>query len=342
MKKLLMTTALVGSTLVASNAFAQTTVTGNLNISYKAISAEPATTAALTNSQRGFGNEVQLNIQNKGKLNNGMDYAAGFSIENDSQQTATQYNENIYIDFIAGNTTITFGQDHIQNIDRTTSTLVTGMEAGDLVLSGTAAGSGQSIFLTAPGADPAQAFGAGIVQTIPGFGKVSALYVPSNSNLQTGTGGDKSVAEGDVGAHEIGFVGDFGVKGLNVHLFRNEAQKVGTENQKAKGENYGLSYNFGQVTVGYDLKKAQGVTTNSDTKQNGFGLAFAVSPNLTLGANYTKADKDGLVDAKSKALQLGYSLGPVSLVAAAAKQENVTGVSGVDKDVIYLAARTNF
>ncbi len=35
MKKLLLTSALIGSTLVASNAFAQTTVTGNLDISYK-------------------------------------------------------------------------------------------------------------------------------------------------------------------------------------------------------------------------------------------------------------------------------------------------------------------
>jgi hypothetical protein len=78
MKKLLLTTALAGATLVASNAIAQTTVSGNLDISFKNLSRE-GTAGATQASQRGFGKEAQLNIQNKGKLNNGMDYAAGFS-----------------------------------------------------------------------------------------------------------------------------------------------------------------------------------------------------------------------------------------------------------------------
>jgi hypothetical protein len=144
MKKLLLTSALIGSTLVAGNAIAQTTVTGNLNIAYKAISVEPATSAM--NTGRGFGNEQQINIQNKGKLNNGLDYAAGFSIENDGAQTGTLFNENVYIDFIAGNTTLTIGTDHIQNSDRTTSTLVGGMEAGDMAL-GNSTAAGRSIYL---------------------------------------------------------------------------------------------------------------------------------------------------------------------------------------------------
>lgn len=144
MRKLLLTTALIGSTLVAGNAIAQTTVSGNLNISYKAGAADAAT-GTTTNSGRGFGNEQQLNIQNKGALNNGMNYAAGFSIENDGSQTGTLFNENTFIDFIAGNTTVTIGVDHIQNIDRTTSTLLNGMEAGDMA-SGV---NGTSVFLTA-------------------------------------------------------------------------------------------------------------------------------------------------------------------------------------------------
>ena len=69
MRKLLLTTALIGSTLVAGNAIAQTTVSGNLNISYKASASDAASGSTTTNSGRGFGNEQQLNIQNKGKLN---------------------------------------------------------------------------------------------------------------------------------------------------------------------------------------------------------------------------------------------------------------------------------
>lgn len=343
MKKLLLTTALIGSTLVAGNAIAQTTVSGNLNIAFKAITAKPSTSAGTTG--RGFGNEQQINIQNKGKLNNGLEYAAGFSIENDGAQTATLFNENVYIDFIAGNTTLTFGQDHIQNIDRTTSTLVGGMEAGDMAIgnsTGTAAS--QSIFLTAPGADPAQAYGVGIIQTIPSFGKVSALYVPTNANLSTSTSGDKTFVEGDSAAYEIGFVGDLGVKGLNVHLFRNQANKaVSTDANKLSGENYGVSYNFGTVTVGYDRKINNAVAVSSDTTQNGYGIALAVNPNLSIAANYTVAEKEGTAaDAKAKTIALGYNLGAVSLVASYSQMDNITGVAGVDRDVLYLAARTSF
>jgi hypothetical protein len=343
MKKLLLTTALIGSTLVAGNAIAQTTVTGNLNIAYKAISVEPATSAGTTG--RGFGNEQQINIQNKGKLNNGLDYAAGFSIENDGAQTATLFNENVYIDFIAGNTTITLGTDHIQNSDRTTSTLVGGMEAGDMALGNSnAAGADQSIFLTSVGADPAQAYGIGIIQTIPSFGKISALYVPTNANLQTGTAGDKSFVEGDSSAVELGFVGDLGVKGLNIHLFRNEASKVSSaQANKLTGENYGISYNFGQVTLGYDRKKTGAITANADITQDGFGVAYAVNPQITVAANYTTAEKQGTAtDAEARSVSLGYNLGAVSIIASYSQIENILGTSGADRDVLYLAARTSF
>ena len=347
MRKLLLTTALIGSTLVAGNAIAQTTVSGNLNISYKASASDATSGSTTTNSGRGFGNEQQLNIQNKGKLNNGMDYAAGFSIENDGAQSTSLFNENTFIDLIAGNTTLTFGIDHIQNIDRTTSTLLNGMEAGDMA----SGANGTSVFLTAPGSDPAQSYHAGITQTIPGIGKVSFLYAPSDSGAGEATSTDKNFVENNSeSAMEIGFAGDLGVKGLNAHAFANK-QKATTGSKTVtpasvndhKGYNWGASYNMGSVTLGYDYKKEGAVAVNADVKQNSFGAAYAVDKNLTVGLNYTKADKESAsVDAKAKTLLVGYSLGPVALIANVSQLENITGVSGVDANVIYLAARTSF
>ena len=149
---------------------------------------------------------------------------------------------------------------------------------------------------------------------------------------------------------EIGFVGDLGVKGLNAHAFTNK-QKATTGSKAVtatsvndhKGHNIGASYNFGSVTLGYDYKKEGAVAVNSDVKQNSFGAAYAVDKNLTVGLNYTKADKEGAsVDAKAKTLLVGYSLGPVALIANVSQLENITGVSGVDANVVYLAARTSF
>jgi hypothetical protein len=127
MKNMLTRTALVGSALLLSTtlANAQTTVSGNLAINFKGITSDQA---GARSDYQFFGKEAQINIANKGKLSNGMEYAAGFSLEFDGADAnkTTEYNsallqgatnENTYIDFIAGNTTVTFGADHIQNPD---------------------------------------------------------------------------------------------------------------------------------------------------------------------------------------------------------------------------------
>jgi hypothetical protein len=347
MRKLLLSTAIASATLVASNAIAQTTVSGSLDISYKMVGSN--TTAATTNSFNGFGKEAQINIQNKGKLNNGMDYAAGFSLEDDGNQATTLFNENTFINLISGNTTLHVGQDHIQNSDRTLANFV-GLIAEDLTNS-TGTGLAGDIFLPAVGADPAQAFGVGIIQAIPNIGTFSALYVPSNTSALVG-GDDVGADSADESAYEIGFVGGLGVKGLSAHAFMNKQDKTNSTtatNRDIEGLNYGLSYNMGAITVGYNYKKTEFTAIPSttvgtgETKQNEFGIAYALSPNLTVAANYTKADPSStLVDAKSKSLAVGYNLGAIALTAQAAKLENYTGVADVDADVLYLRASTKF
>ena len=359
MKKLLTTTAIVAA--LSAPAIAQTTVTGNLDIAYKAFSNDLA--ASKTKSGRGFGKEAQINISNKGKLNiAGWEYAAGFSLEDDGNQTTATFDENTYIDFINGNTLITIGNDHIQNSDQSTATFV-GLIAEDL-----ANGSGTDIFLSDVGANPKESFGVGIVQTIPGFGSVSALYVPTNANgsgagvnssvarLRT-AGGDDSFTETDgESAYEIGFQGDLGVKGLKVIAFTNKEKatagnKVVQSNltDDIKGTNLGASYNMGQLTVGYGYKKHErafeSAINGKEIKQDEFGIAYAISPALTVAANYTKADGNGTTlsgEAKMKSIAVGYNLGPVAISAQAAQLENYTGTPGDDADVLYLRASTKF
>ena len=354
MKKLLLTSALAGATLVASNAIAQTTVSGNLDISFKAISGE-STTVGGAGSHRGFGKEAQINIQNKGKLNNGMDYAAGFSIEDDGNQTNTLFNENTYIDFISGNTTLTIGQDHIQHSERTLGNFV-GLIAEDLSNTSNTSQVTTDGFLSAVGADPAQSMGVGIMQKTP-VGTFSALYVPSNQRDANASLGaeDGTQDTSDESAYEIGFVGDLGVKGLSAHAFVNKEGKVGGETKDHKGYNYGIAYNFGAITAGYNYKKSENTTTAAATtvtaneiKQNEFGLAYAVSPNLSIGANYTKSESNGTgakADAESRSIAVGYNLGAIALTAQVAQLENInfaTGSSNIDVDVLYLRASTKF
>jgi hypothetical protein len=360
MKKLLLTTALAGATLVASNAIAQTTVTGNLDISYRAVSNDRADKKQ--DNFRGFGKESQINIANKGKLTNGMDYAAGFSLEfdgNDTGLAATGAHDNLsggingentYIDLISGNTTITFGADHIQNPDSHAHInpagvgYITGYTTGVAGLYPTGANS------------PYNAYGAGVVQTLPGFGKISANYVPNptfaSSNV-SGTvgpeiGNEHKAASYDgaaESAYEFGFVGDFGVKGLNVLAFRmNETNKqdATAATSKTKGHRVGASYNFGQVTVGLDMVEttSAGNATTASVEVDGkaASITFAATKDLSLGLTYGKSDSSqaSTVDEKIKLVAIGYNLGPVAVNAVVRDIENQGGLTsnGDSQDAI--------
>jgi len=127
MKKLLLTTAIAG-VMVSGSAFAQTTITGELRLNYKAVGdVTGAAGASSTGAINGFGQEQQINIQTKGKLNVlGLDYAAGMSLENDGAQSTTLFNENTYMDFTnaSSGTTISISRDHIQRSDSDRSAAV--------------------------------------------------------------------------------------------------------------------------------------------------------------------------------------------------------------------------
>ena len=344
MKKLLVTSALAG-VMIGGSALAQTSVTGELRIGYKAISNDSA-----IQSNRGFGTEQQINIQTKGKTNIGWDYAAGFSLENDGNETtqsATLFNENVYMDFINGNTTLTIGRDHIQRSDTARSNgVLFGYDPRDVVDGmGTVVTDSSILFQQNIGAAPSQNFGIGIVQNAPGIGSFSINYVPENS--ATVAASEASMNVGGKRAYEVGFVGDLGVKGLNVYAFKHEEQKLDTNTKKREGENYGIKYTMGQITAGYTRKESNGggtiggtaiLSSGIDVTENHYGLAYAVNNNLTVGANLFRAEAKGASaaafnqEAEIKVVQVGYNLGPVALTAGYAKAENLDGSTSATHD----------
>ena len=173
-------------TLGVSSAVAQTTVSGNLGLSYFATSN--SSTANTAKTFRGFGKESQINISNKGKLSNGMDYTAGFSLEMDGADVSNttnvtgtnlqgQQSENVYIDLISGNTTVSIGADHIQNPDVHLANIVGFGYIG-------ADGINNADATHPTHASSYSAYGVGVVQNIPGFGRVSFNYVPNNVSGQ--------------------------------------------------------------------------------------------------------------------------------------------------------------
>jgi hypothetical protein len=360
-KNILLTSALAGSLMfLGSNAIAQTKIDGTLVIGYKSVSYDAA--GSQKNGKSGFGREAQLNVSNTGSLNvGGLKYAAGFALEFDgaSEKNTTGNisigNENTYVDLIMDNTTLTFGVDHIQNSDRSTAHFV-GLNFEDF-------DNGDSYFQSAVGANPKESIGLGIIQKTP-VGSFSYFYVPTNGVNGANDDLDGIIDAGQgttantdrASAYEIGFVGNLGVKGLNVHAFKNkEKSNVGSVNEATglDGTNYGVSYNMGQFTVGVDKKKSTGIYSTADSNaerdQMTYGLAFAITPTLTLGASYAKNDISGATAAtsannteKAKLVSLGYNLGPVVAEIQYGTFEDLKGIAGADSDVVYARFITKF
>lgn len=350
--KLLITSALAGS-LIAGSALAQTTITGSLDLTYNLHSKDLSSGVG---SSRGLGRETQINIQNKGKLNIvGLEYAAGFALEFDGtgssngtvanvpDQSVT--NENVYIDFISGNTTFTIGVDHIQRG-------YAGAAPQIVNITDQMAGAGsQTTFVI--GARTSEAAGVGIMQNIPGTG-IRASYFYAPRALDTGTGDMNALTSrtGTNSSYEFGINGTntFGVKGLTVVAFANKSEKSAVANRgDIEGKQYGIGYNFGQFAIGIDklidknnnhaaqaADNAFGESTSRDKEADTqrIGATFAVNKDLTIGVVQTKTDFSGSSTASEnqtetvKALQVGYSLGPVALSLSHMKYSEMAGRGG--------------
>ena len=350
MKKLLLTTAIAG-VMVSGSAFAQTTITGELRLNYKAIgNVSPNSTSAIN----GFGQEQQINVQTKGKLNVlGLDYAAGFSLENDGAQSTTLFNENTYMDFTnaSSGTTISISRDHVQrsDTDRSAAVLV-GFSPNELSADGSTAN--RTIFSQNIGPAVGQAVTASIIQATP-IGRFSYSYAPTGNADQTTTASSnplsqtsENTAENDEeSAYEYGFTGDFGVKGLNTYYFKSHQKKsagVAAQTRDSEARSIGVAYNMGQFSVGYADKKynfikqsgGSGSTANTaDITEKHYGVAYAVNNTLSIGAIYAKGEYSGSPATQTtKGINIGYNLGPVALTVGYAQNEDLGGVAGAENN----------
>ena len=378
MKKILTSTALVGSLVLLGTGIsnAQTTVTGNLAMSYKAISTDQSTAAAKAGNQRGFGKESQINLTHTNKLSNGMGLVAGFSLEFDGSDaapansgttsTATNSwrgvsNENTYIDIISGNTTFTFGADHMQNPDNTVTNLV-GVADPDDIISGVGANS--TTLYSAAKNSAYQAYQFGITQTTP-IGKFSIAYAPdattgsANSDTQ-GYGSSNAVTNYDVdeSRYEIGFVGNLGVKDLTVQAFINKEDNAGrksavdgTTSSDLKGRMLAARYNLGSVAVAYERGETTSLASIKN-KSDSYGVSFAASKEITLGANYTKTDTNrtalnstsgvATADEKIKSVSVGYNLGPIVVGLSYGEVDGYNGVNSADGKAVRIDTNVKF
>ena len=371
MKKILTTTALASAlVLSASYGYAQTTVTGQLDLGYKAYQAKVAAGAKGATSYRGATRETQINVQNKGKLSNGMDYTAGFAWEIDGSETVSgtslthgAFSENTYINFIAGNTTLHLGADHIQNPNFEITNLAGGVaDIDDLVMGRRTAGgtlvNSEGSLAAVHGTNNAnsgsESHGIGLIQNL-GVARASIFYTPGGEAMANDGAANSARADTGQSSIEVMVRGDMGVKGLDAFVFRGtqDSDTPGTTGltEDKTGMKYGLSYNFGQFSVAASQSKVESNAT-VNAKTTSLGAAFAVNKELTIGLIHSKTSADGtstsaisatsIPDEKLKAINIGYNLGPVVANAVLVDSENVGGVQGTDPRVFFVNLTTKF
>jgi len=371
--KLLLSSALVGSLAITGLASAQTTISGSLDLSYKTISNSGTITKQ---TDAGFGRESQINIANKGKLSNGMDYAAGFSLEFDGKsggaaganEATVQSNiqrvsrENIFIDVISGTTTLSVGADHLNNMSfssapRVAQHMGTTLASAQLnpvdVDASAGATTGGTAYQFYPGATSLGAsnyMGLGIQQVTP-IGTITGQYFPKASAVQGANDGIARTAVKD--AYELHYRGDLGVKGLTANAgynVVNHATASTTQSEKQKGVAYGVGYNFGQFAVGAQRNKTDNgnatVATKIDTKSTELGATFAATKEISIGVTHVKTEGNYYhampADEKVVSGTIGYNLGAVSLSATYADVQDARGIAGNDSDIVLIRAGTRF
>jgi len=342
MKKLLATSALISTVALSSVSFAQTTVTGSLDLTYR------STKGGTGQGDTFMGRETQVNLANKGKLSNGMDYAAGFSLEFDGMQTRAATattsvdNEGIYLNVISGGTTVHWGVDWIQNSKQDLIGSV-----GDIIDEvGVVTPGGATLLLGYVGASEVkESIGVGVVQNFGNGLTGSAYYAPNYNN----TGGNNNGAglvnsTGTNGAYEIGIRGaNVGGSGINLNIWKNEVEKTSGDVKSLGGMAYTIGY--AKAPFSFDIGKLNSdAITGLETDTRLAQVSYSINKDLT--ASLVRADtKRDLVVSKEKisSLQLGYSLGPVGVLVTASRIDNAAGsATASDIDQLGISLNTRF
>ena len=341
--------ALLLSTAISS---AQTTVGGNMRIGIKATSAD--TTGGI-GSNTMFTKETQINVANKGNLNiGGLSYAAGFSLEYDGDEAGAIGNhyEGNYINLInaSSGTTLHFGADVLKPTDYQLSDIVAGpisIEHIGVNAANTTAGVAvkETNYAQISGNGKNESFGVGIIQNVGTMGTVRAIYIPDTTQALSDTGSSTPAGATSNSHKAYSFAGSLGVPGLTVLYGKVDQSDSGT----SKGvdvDTYGIKYTVGQFTAAYQKADGQATSTIkiSDNKQ--YGLAYAATKDLTIGLAMikTKAESgmSGTAEEEIKGINIGYSLGPVSLQVVAGSIDNAAGVTGQDGKALHMTLGTTF
>ena len=332
-KTLLLTTALIGTLSVLGTANAEIKIGGGVKTAWK--SAESKTTTGAAES--GFSQERQIDFSSSGTLNNGMKYNAGFSMEQDAEDTKFDGGEGNYVSVTSGSTTFELGNDHIAlNSDYNIVP-----RAGNAI--NEEIGTYGGLLFAQDGGKLKESMGLGVVQEIP-TGKVMLNYYPKAQTTAIAQGDTKVANDLGTSGYEVAYGGK-PMANLDVFANYRTRGKDGVETEDFKGKKAGFAYGLGSAKFGYEYATHE--TNGAETKMSEIGVVFKLSDNASMGIGQTKAELKtaaGVTGLEEKVnyLQIGYNLGAIGTQLSYIDTSDLGGNAAVDPKVLVLKVNTKF
>ena len=225
-------------------------------------------------------------------------------------------------------------------------------------------GSGSGTYKDIGGLDTEM--GIGVKGTVPFLGSVSAQYVPKADGNGDANGGDDKESSGDTSpsvgsAYEVAIktaMGDLPVVGSflggNTLTLGFAEEEVGTAaNTTDRIEaTVALTGSIGQFSYGYQKELVDEGQTAAGTdadfyKIDTYGLAYAINDDLSISYNVTEQsqhniDADSSFKQETDAINIGYTVGGITLGFQDASTDNANMVKDVADDTRTISVKAAF
>jgi len=293
--------ALAGS-LVATSAFA-----GEMSVSGGASINVEHTNGGGGDSGKTFSMGNQLTFSGSGELDNGLNVALSFVIDQGDDAT-TGVGSGPF-----DSHSVTISSDSMGSLKFSGE----GGSSALTALDGTAAGDIWDNFDIASTVHPTGLGGGNnsMMYTLPAMidgVAINASYTPR------GTGADSSTAFG---------VTYTGVEGLTASYGMGDGS-----NESTDGTAFKLSYAFGPITAGYSTYEHDTTGTASDDDTTGYQISYTVSDELSVTYGAEEVERGTLEDVETMMISTAYTAGGMTISASMAEIDNMDGTTTASQD----------
>ena len=300
--------ALAGS-LVATSAFAgEMSVAGGASINVE------HTNGGAGDSGKTFSMGNQLTFSGSGELDNGLNVALSFVIDQNDDSTTASGAVN------SANTGIPFDSHSVTISSDGLGSLKFSGEGGSSALTamdGTAAGDIWDSFDVASTVHPTGLGGGdnSIMYTLPSLMDgvaINASYTPTGEAAESSTAFNLTYS---------------GVEGLSVSYAQGDGTNSGTDGTAMKA-----SYAIGSFTVAYSDYEHDTTGTSSDDETTSYKLSYTVSDELSLTYGSEEVSRGTLVDGEYDSMSASYTAGGMTITATFQEAENMDGTTTATQD----------